>query len=101
MVSNMCEVVVSKCDLSPEGIRYGVPVRMKSIFRSDLDELAREVDELTRGASSEVDVPSCSDVASTPDEPVKDYASGWLDNMKRHHWRAPHGNVLLPVCLLH
>ena len=29
----------------------------------DLDELAREVDELTGGASSEVDVPSCSDVA--------------------------------------
>ena len=67
----------------------------------DLDELAREVDELTRGASSEVDVPSCSDVANTPDEPVKDYASGWLDNLKIHHWRAPHGNVLLPVCLLH
>ena len=29
----------------------------------DLDELAREVDELTWGASSEVDVPSCFDVA--------------------------------------
>ena len=24
-------------------------------------------------------------------------ASGWLDNMKRHHWLPPHGNVLLPA----
>ena len=59
----MCEVVVSKGDLSSEGTDM-VPGSDKVYFQvPDLDELAREADELTGGASSEAGVPSCSDVA--------------------------------------
>ena len=32
--------------------------------------------------------------ANTPDGPVKNSASGWLDSLERHHWR-PHSNVVL------
>ena len=63
VVSNMCEVVVSKGDLSPEGTDMVTGSDEVCFQVPDLDELAREVDELTAGASSEVDVPSCSDVA--------------------------------------
>ena len=63
VVSNMCEVVVSNGDLSPEGTDMVTGSDEVYFQVPDLDELAREVDELTRGASSEVDVPSCSDVA--------------------------------------
>ena len=61
MVSNVCEVVVSKCDLSPEETDMVTGSDEVYFQVPDLDELAREVDELTGGASSEVGVPSCSD----------------------------------------
>ena len=53
VVSNMCEAVVDMVTCSDE-VYFQKP---------DLDELAREVDELTGGASSEVVVPSSSNVA--------------------------------------
>ena len=62
MVSNVCEVVVSKGDLSPEETDMVTGSDEFYFQVPDLDELAREVDELTGGASSEVGVPSCSDV---------------------------------------
>ena len=63
MVSNVYVVVVSKGYLSPE-VTDMVTSSDEVYFQvPDLDDLAREVDELTGGASSEVGVPSCSDVA--------------------------------------
>ena len=62
VVSCVCEVVVSKGDLSPEETDMVTGSDEVYFQVPDLDELAREVDELTGGASSEVGVPSCSDV---------------------------------------
>ena len=62
MVSNVCEAAVSKGDLSPEGTDMVTGSDEVYFQVPDLDEV-REVDELTEGASSEVEVPSCSNVA--------------------------------------
>ena len=63
VVSNMREAVVSKDDFSPERTDM-VTCSDEVYFQvSDLDELAREVDEQTCGVSSEVEVPSCSNVS--------------------------------------
>ena len=63
VVINMCAAVVSKGDLAPEETDMVTGSDEVYFPVSDLHELAREVDELTVGASSEVDVPSCSNVA--------------------------------------
>ena len=63
VVSNMCKAFVSKEYLSPEGTDMVTGLDEVYFQMPDLDGLARELDNLTGGASLEVEVPSSSNVA--------------------------------------
>ena len=59
----MCTTVVSEGDLSPDGTAMVTGSDKVYFHVPDLDELTREVDELTGDASADVEVPSYTDVA--------------------------------------